>query len=209
MKEYSHDVKVNISLNSIIKYGVRDNYIDVTQLCRERCVSGDRIIIPAGDHPRANIFGDPIPFILKSIFVERPIYGLYFISCTGDYLNIVHEQLQIIVNSSLYNETKNILLFICSYNDNFGKAYGRRLAEIRLINNYRVRNNLTKLEEDEISSIVEIEKKKSPLFKYTITNSKVDQQIEIGRNCRKTRLVMSERPSLSVIFLNSTCLSVA
>ena len=124
MIEYDHTVPVNIPLNSIIKYGVKDNYIDITQICLEKCRYGDRIIIPICDVVRASILGDPLPYVLKTIFVEiPPIYGLYFISCIGNYLNIVNEQLEILVNSDLYKETRNILLFICSYDNNIKLNY--------------------------------------------------------------------------------------
>jgi len=47
----------------------------------------------------------------------RPIYGIYFISCRENYLNIVNEQLQVMSESSLYKNIKNLLIFICLYDD--------------------------------------------------------------------------------------------
>ena len=43
------------------------------------------------------------------------IYGLYFCCCYGNYLSIVKEQIEILCDSGLYNETKNILFFVTLY----------------------------------------------------------------------------------------------
>jgi len=47
---------------------------------------------------------------------EQPIYGIYFICCMGNYLEIVEEQINIILNSKLYHNSKEIICFICLYN---------------------------------------------------------------------------------------------
>ena len=77
MIEYSNNCEVNVPINSIIKYGVHNNYIDVTELALNNFVSADRIIIPSGDHARAAIFSDPLPYVLKSIFVINNIDNMY------------------------------------------------------------------------------------------------------------------------------------
>ena len=48
---------------------------------------------------------------------ERPIYGVYFISCIGNYLDIVKEQLEYFTNTELYKKTSKIICVICCYND--------------------------------------------------------------------------------------------
>ena len=48
----------------------------------------------------------------------RPIYGIYFICCRENYLDIVNEQLQAMSDSSLYTNIKNLLIFICLYDEN-------------------------------------------------------------------------------------------
>lgn len=45
----------------------------------------------------------------------KNIYGLYFCCCYGNYLSIVKEQIQILCDSGLYNETKTILFFVTLY----------------------------------------------------------------------------------------------
>ena len=48
----------------------------------------------------------------------RSIYGIYFICCRENYLDIVNEQLQTMLDSSLYTNIKNLLIFICLYDEN-------------------------------------------------------------------------------------------
>jgi hypothetical protein len=48
----------------------------------------------------------------------RKIYGLYFICCIGNYLHIVKTQLDKLFKSGLYDETDEILCFICKAEDN-------------------------------------------------------------------------------------------
>jgi len=48
---------------------------------------------------------------------ERPIYGVYFISCIGNYLDIVKEQLEYFTNTELYKKTSKIICVICCYSD--------------------------------------------------------------------------------------------
>uniref|UniRef100_A0A6C0LFW4 Glycosyl transferase family 1 domain-containing protein n=1 Tax=viral metagenome TaxID=1070528 RepID=A0A6C0LFW4_9ZZZZ len=51
---------------------------------------------------------------LETNFVKtRKIFGVYFICCIGDYLNIVKNQLDKLVESGLYNETDKIVCFVC------------------------------------------------------------------------------------------------
>ena len=71
MIEYNNTQEVNVHVDNIIKYGIRDNYIDVTYIALEKCVYNNRIIIPSNDHKRAELFGDPVPFTLKSIFIDN------------------------------------------------------------------------------------------------------------------------------------------
>lgn len=53
-----------------IYYGTANHKIDVTGLALQRCMVNNAIIIPSKDDNRAAIFSDPLPGILKSIFIE-------------------------------------------------------------------------------------------------------------------------------------------
>jgi hypothetical protein len=50
--------------------------------------------------------------------IGKNIYGIYFICCLNNYLDIVREQLTEITNSGLYNNTTQLLLFITLYDEN-------------------------------------------------------------------------------------------
>jgi FkbM family methyltransferase len=51
----------------LIYYGIQNQYIDVTSIAFEHCLFNNNICIPSGDHSRTEIFGDPLPHILKHI----------------------------------------------------------------------------------------------------------------------------------------------
>jgi FkbM family methyltransferase len=52
-----------------ITYGTHDINIDVSSICYSKLNKGNYIIIPSTDHTRAFYFSDPLPNILKSIFI--------------------------------------------------------------------------------------------------------------------------------------------
>jgi len=56
---------------SKIFYGLNpDEMTDVTAIAMEKCMDADQtLIIPIGDPPRADIFGDPYYGQLKAIFI--------------------------------------------------------------------------------------------------------------------------------------------
>lgn len=61
-----------MSTNSI-KYGSLYKNVDIMQIVLDKCKINNYIYIPAGDVIRASIFGDPLPGILKSIFVIEKV----------------------------------------------------------------------------------------------------------------------------------------
>jgi hypothetical protein len=84
----------------------------------------------------------------KNIDLKIPIYGVYFICCVGDYLNIVNNQINKLINSELYKNSKKIICFICKFTDeiiNLLKKYEKifviktneNLYEKFAINNYK------------------------------------------------------------------------
>ena len=50
--------------------------------------------------------------------MNKIIYGIYFICCKANYLEIVEEQFKELDISGLYDNIKNIIIFICLYNEN-------------------------------------------------------------------------------------------
>lgn len=57
-----------------VLYGIEGNYIDVTDICREKLIFNNTLKIPASDHDRSYFFGDPLVNILKHIKIGNRIY---------------------------------------------------------------------------------------------------------------------------------------
>jgi hypothetical protein len=71
------DVKFKFDLlyfkdNYLFEYGTTESRINITDKVLNECLKDNNIYIPDTDTSRANIFGDPCPGILKSIFIENP-----------------------------------------------------------------------------------------------------------------------------------------
>jgi FkbM family methyltransferase len=58
-------------INYKFYYGTETNKIDISEKIKLNCVKDNIIFIPSGDNNRANLFGDPLPGILKSIFINE------------------------------------------------------------------------------------------------------------------------------------------
>lgn len=52
-----------------VLYGRGETYLDVTDIARRRCTDGRRIYFPGHDVLRAQMFGDPLPGVVKEIVV--------------------------------------------------------------------------------------------------------------------------------------------
>jgi len=52
-----------------IRYGIKNNNIDVTQICLEKLFINNCITIPSGDNVRSQYFSDPLPGVLKYVFI--------------------------------------------------------------------------------------------------------------------------------------------
>ena len=77
-----------------IHYGLPDNNIDVTYICYEKLRYGNNIVIPALDNVRAIYFSDPIPNVMKSVFItdengEKTEYDLTYTIFIDINTNIV------------------------------------------------------------------------------------------------------------------------
>ena len=55
-----------------IKYGIPGNNIDVTNICltSPKLFHNNIITIPSGDENRAHHFTDPVPYVVKQIFIQ-------------------------------------------------------------------------------------------------------------------------------------------
>jgi hypothetical protein len=55
---------------------------------------------------------------IKTNYIKkRNIYGVYFICCIGDYIDIINSQIQKIVSSGLYDNSDKIFCFVCNVTD--------------------------------------------------------------------------------------------
>jgi len=59
------------------------------------------------------ISGDDVNSPLKIAETTPSIYGIYFICCYGNYINVMKEQLSLLIESGLYKKTKTIYTFAC------------------------------------------------------------------------------------------------
>src|SRR5437588_803044 len=50
-------------------YGIVNNYVDITDIVKEKCIINDCVCIPAADDDRALIFQDPVYGKVKHILV--------------------------------------------------------------------------------------------------------------------------------------------
>jgi len=69
-----------LSNNIKIKYGIRENNVDVTNVVYKNYNNNTVIFIPDGDGYRSNILGDPLHGIIKSIFIHDNIDNIKEIS---------------------------------------------------------------------------------------------------------------------------------
>jgi len=55
--------------------------------------------------------------------MKKNIYGVYFICCLNNYLDVVEEQLSVLFISGLYNVTNKLFLFITLYNPEYTQLH--------------------------------------------------------------------------------------
>ena len=70
-------------MSLVITYGTLDKSLNVTALALAKCVRQNILYIPSGDLARAALFSDPVPGIVKSIFIidlSSKMTGTYDIS---------------------------------------------------------------------------------------------------------------------------------
>lgn len=86
-------------MNFKIYYGVVENKFDITDIVCKKCMYENVIYIPESDCKRAEIFGDPLYNILKSIFVKDENQdGLIFVF---DYTKQIYIDMN---ENKIYNE---------------------------------------------------------------------------------------------------------
>jgi len=79
-------------MNYLVFYGVDSKNIDVSQIVIDQCTTNGIAYIPKGETKRIELFSDPLPGILKRVFIknmltnEETIYE-YFTDIYIDTIN--------------------------------------------------------------------------------------------------------------------------
>ena len=69
----------------------------------------------------------------------RPIYGVYYICCIGNYEEVVKEQLTLLETSGLFEKTIKLICFICNYgqeqylNKSFNELFDKFRSKIEFV----------------------------------------------------------------------------
>lgn len=152
-----------------IKYGILNNHIDVTEICLTKMCKKNIIFIPSGDDIRSIFFTDPLPNILKYIFVYD---NLNLIGTYNDEVDIFIDM----KNNQIYTEKipdhikKNFIE--TEYNE---YAY-KRLKEIH--NNLKIEHG--SFNDEYIEQMM--------VARYLTGNEKI---LEIGGNIGRNSLVIA------------------
>ena len=150
-----------IKYGLLIKYGRKDDNIDVTIICISQLKFNDFVIIPSDDYHRTEYFTDPLPGIPKSIFIT-------------DADNNITE----------YDQTRTIYIDTITntiMTENIPDS-------VRLLNiNEKVSNIQSKLRLNHDSFRTELPEQRM-VVRYIIGNEKV---LEIGGNIGRNSLVVS------------------
>lgn len=82
-------------------------------------------------YEKLSIRGDPLLFL--AVHTTTPIYGVYFICCIGNYLEIVAEQMSTLRRSGLLRKAKMIFCFICLYNEDIMPILEPYMSKLQII----------------------------------------------------------------------------
>ena len=185
-----------------INYGVVDNNIDVTSICYEKLRYGNNIVIPALDNVRAIYFSDPIPNVLKSIFIidengENTEYDLTYTIFINTNTNIVttsqdakpnvdyalltiHQQLNINYGSMMeeLNEQKMVVRYLTGNEKvlELGGNIGRNSLVIASILKQQNNSNFVVLECDPLSAARLIENRDMNNMQFYVESSALSKR---------------------------------
>ena len=93
----------------IITYGTKDINIVVTDFCYKKLCKNDIIYIPENDVLRAQLFGDPLYGIVKSIFITNDFgESVEYDNYTNIYINTQNNTVRIETDSEVISKLTNI-----------------------------------------------------------------------------------------------------
>lgn len=74
-----------------IFYGLDDEKIDVTYICLAKLRKNHIITIPSGDWNRSYFFTDPLPYVLKKIYILDRGNLTEYDECCAIEIDIIHD----------------------------------------------------------------------------------------------------------------------
>jgi len=129
-KIFLNNEEIVFNINSLINdrlkiyFGILDNYIDITDICYDKCLEYKFIHIPKDINEKINLFGDHLPGILKYIKI---------IDKLGNYKIYNSDEQIFIKNDILYNfeykefEIDYLYKKLYEYERNIPKNYSNQL----------------------------------------------------------------------------------
>jgi FkbM family methyltransferase len=91
-----------------IMYGLKDNNIDVTEICLSKMLHNNIITIPNGDCNRAEYFTDPLIYIIKKVFIDINDNLTEYNDSYIIKINITDYTITTINNNDINNKLANI-----------------------------------------------------------------------------------------------------
>ena len=86
-----------------INYGINNNLIDVSEICKEKLTKNNIISIPNGDYARAHYFTDPLYGVQKKIFIKNNDSFTEYDEYTQLKINILDNTITNITNNDINN----------------------------------------------------------------------------------------------------------
>jgi FkbM family methyltransferase len=87
-----------------IKYGIENNFIDVTNICLEKLNNNNIITIPSGDNKRTSFFTDPLIGTKKFIFIKWKDSTYTYNDNFEIYINLDTNTFRVLDTSDLINK---------------------------------------------------------------------------------------------------------
>ena len=75
----------------IIRYGLSENNIVITEIVKQKSMKQNIAFIPSDDLKRARLFSDPLPEILKSIFIDIGQFRTIYDNTQEIYIDFINE----------------------------------------------------------------------------------------------------------------------
>jgi hypothetical protein len=108
-------------MDFIIYYGTENIKLDITQEVLKKCRKDDYLLIPNGDYNRADLFTDPVPGVLKCIYIEKQDGT---VMCYSDKIIIkIQKDFKIVTNTFINSALVCIAKLEHDYIQQFVKYY--------------------------------------------------------------------------------------